>query len=313
MNNNVVLGVDTSNYKTSLAVVRDDEIICDVRKLLHVKKGERGLRQSEALFQHINNLPVLMVKLREDYEGDFDGIAYSDAPRSAEGSYMPCFLAGKSLAESLAKAMKIPVKAFSHQEGHIEAARKGTSIGTYEKFIACHFSGGTTEILEVSPGNAFDVNISGATKDISFGQVIDRAGVAMGMDFPCGEELDAIAVRDGIVTDVLTPVKVSEGMVNLSGIDTQIRRNIDTYGKSISGEILKKLSDAISAMLLQICKASAIDTVLMSGGVSSSEFIRRETQNALRSKGIRLCYGRRELCSDNAVGIAFLGGRFLWE
>ena len=121
---NYILGIDTSNYKTSIAVTDENQsIVCDVRKLLEVKQGEKGLRQSDALFQHVKNLPVLMEEVRSRFDGHLSAVAYSSRPRPLEGSYMPVFLAGESFARSIAATLKIPTYNFSHQEGHIEAVK----------------------------------------------------------------------------------------------------------------------------------------------------------------------------------------------
>ena len=93
-------GIDTSNYTTSVAVF-DGEHIIQNKKLLTVKKGERGLRQSDALFQHTVNLPVLISKLKSEIgDADIEAFGVSNRPRNIEGSYMPCFLAGESAAEA---------------------------------------------------------------------------------------------------------------------------------------------------------------------------------------------------------------------
>ena len=182
--NEYVLGIDTSNYKTSIALVSADGIAYDERRFLTVKEGELGLRQSEALFQHVKNLPEMFEEMGAH---NICAISYSSKPRPIEGSYMPCFLAGKSFAKSFASLSAIPAFAFSHQEGHIESAKYGLELGnTNESFIACHFSGGTCEIL-LSDSNT--IKKIGGSKDISFGQVLDRLGVELGLKFPCGEEL----------------------------------------------------------------------------------------------------------------------------
>ena len=69
----------------------------------------------------------------------------------------------------------------------------------------------------------YDIEIGGGSKDIAFGQVIDRAGVALGMSFPAGEEMDRLAAASGAASRLLTPVKVRDAWLNLSGIDTQMK------------------------------------------------------------------------------------------
>ena len=153
-----ILGIDTSNYKTSLALVGQEDIRLDLRKFLEVKPGERGLRQSEALFQHVRNLPELFEEVRSDLDmhggAEISAVAFSSRPRPVEGSYMPCFIAGESFGRSLAAMLDVPAISFSHQEGHLEAIKAFTEMSYIDHFIACHFSGGTCEILYVRPSEA---------------------------------------------------------------------------------------------------------------------------------------------------------------
>ena len=316
--NGYILGIDTSNYKTSVAVTdRNNNIICDFRRFLKVKRGDRGLRQSDALFQHIKNLPELMQNVRDVFDGSFSAVSYSDRPRPAEGSYMPVFLAGESLGKSLASAMNIPCFSFSHQEGHIEAIKTYSSMSSMVNFLACHFSGGTCELLNVAAeGSGYSIKIIGGTRDISLGQVIDRAGVAMGMEFPAGEEMDRAAIAAAGETSVLTPVKVKDGWFNLSGIDTQIKRILSQSSKAepeFIREIFVRLSDSVSEMLIQGAQMTGINDILMAGGVSSSTFMRETVTGELEKKHINAVFDDNNLSQDTAVGTALLGGRQLWH
>ncbi|MDW7678120.1 MAG: hypothetical protein SCK57_10705, partial [Bacillota bacterium] len=180
-----VLAFDTSNYTTSIALMDLSGSLLDhQRQLLSVRDGERGLRQSDALFQHVRELPVLLEKLAPVLKTvELAAAGYSDRPRRVEGSYMPVFLAGASLARSLAASHGIPCFPFSHQEGHVAAGLWSLGLNTTEPFYALHLSGGTTELLKVTPQThagvtGFPEEIIGATSDISLGQLIDRIGVA---------------------------------------------------------------------------------------------------------------------------------------
>ena len=331
-----VLGIDTSNYKTSIAVVKDGETLVDIRRFLKVREGERGLRQSEALFQHVQNLPEMFAELREVFSGKIVAVAYSTRPRSVEGSYMPCFTAGSGQAVSIASALDVPAVGFSHQEGHIEAVLSAFAERPEGDFAACHFSGGTCELLKVTQkkheasgassfanlngeGAFWDIEITGGTKDVSYGQVLDRAGVAMGMSFPCGQELDETALRADKPTDVLTKIKVSDGQVHLSGFDTQIRnklaefRGSDDETGSFIREAFEKISESMIAMISQNSEKTGTDRIYMSGGVSSSRFIREHITGRLAEKGIKVFFADAGLSSDNAVGTALLGSRYLWD
>lgn len=317
--NNYILGIDTSNYKTSVAVTdRKGNIVCDYRELLKVKQGEKGLRQSDALFQHIKNLPRLLEETMNIHQHDFDAVAYSSKPRPMENSYMPVFLAGEGYGKAIAAALRVPAFEFSHQEGHIEAIKAYSRHRDKERVLACHFSGGTCEVLRVKDNDrGYDIDIVGGSMDISFGQVLDRLGVQLGMPFPAGEEMDRIAVNADSESQCLTPVKVNDGWINLSGIDTQARRTLaDMYisdATPVIRELFHKMSDAIVAMIKQCTEKTGISDVIMAGGVTASSFIKETISRAPESTGIDVEFGDGKLAQDNAVGIALLGGRFLWR
>lgn len=313
---NYILGIDTSNYKTSIAVTDENQsIVCDVRKLLEVKQGEKGLRQSDALFQHVKNLPVLMEEVRSRFDGHLSAVAYSSRPRPLEGSYMPVFLAGESFARSIAATLKIPAYNFSHQEGHIEAVKAYSYLYEEEELLACHFSGGTSELLKVrKAGIGYDISIIGGSKDIAFGQVLDRAGVMLGISFPAGAEMDDIALNAKNSTKLLTPVKVKDSRLNLSGIDTQIKRIIENTDLNIKKdmlikEVFEKISDSMFKMVCQGVEISGCNKVLMSGGVCSSGFIRNSLADRFDAAGIDAVFDTTDLSQDNAVGISLLGGK----
>ena len=187
------LGVDTSNYTTSLGV-RDsnNNIICDKRIVLEVKLGEKGLRQQEALFQHIKNLPLLFREMDIDIS-KIRVVGVSTRPRPLEGSYMPCFLAGDSFAKIVSHALEVPFKSFSHQEGHIGCCLINSSIKG--DFLSLHLSGGTSETIYcINSSDNLDLETIGGSLDISFGQLIDRLGVKIGLGFPAGPELESIGL-----------------------------------------------------------------------------------------------------------------------
>ena len=186
------VGVDTSCYTTSVACVDECGIVSDLRTVLSVKQGERGLRQSDGLFQHIRNLERLVPEMFEKLDvGAVRGVCVSARPRPNEDSYMPVFLAGKACAASMAAALRVPLLAASHQEGHVRAALYGNEFLMGQPFLGMHISGGTTEVFLVD--EAFHITLLSGTEDLHAGQFVDRIGVAMGLRFPCGKQLEALA------------------------------------------------------------------------------------------------------------------------
>jgi len=306
------IGIDTSNYRTSLAAVdTDGNMTGSYRKLLAVKKGERGLRQSEALFQHVENLPELSQSLFQDIdEGSICCIAVSIRPRPVEGSYMPVFNAGASLGRSLAAAVKVPLYEFSHQEGHIEAVRYYSPLRETERFICFHFSGGTTEaILAEETEGETEYSIVGGSRDISYGQLLDRIGVALGMAFPSGAEMDDIACSYNGELMKITGIKCREGFINLSGIETLCQRMIPSSDRNqLIATIFNSICTSMAEMTLEISSKFGVKDFLYAGGVSSSRYIRNRLP-AMVGEDVRTVFGSPELSSDNAVGTALLGRR----
>jgi len=304
-NKDCILGIDTSNYTTSVAVTdKHGDIIADARKVLHVKEGEKGLRQSEAFFQHIKALPELMDLVMKESQGYcLAGVSASTRPRPTEGSYMPVFKAGESVGRSIALAQGIPFFDFSHQEGHIEAVKFYVDLEKLDEFLCFHLSGGTCEILKVKNR---EIEIIGGSKDISIGQLLDRVGVGLNLKFPAGEEMDRMALTQES-SSIFKKVELDQLWFNLSGIETMALRNLKTEG--ISTELFEKLSDLLIRLANKAVKETKISSVIFAGGVSESKYIRNQIQKALTCQ---VGFGRSNLSRDNAVGISLLGGRCLW-
>lgn len=313
----IFIGIDTSNYTTSVAVcTRDGKIVLNLKNLLDVGDGERGLRQSDALFLHNRNLPILMSELSDFLEREYPnaeilGVGYSAYPRDCEGSYMPCFLAGKVAAYSFCASRRTPIYKFSHQAGHIAAAlyssgaeseilRLSKEFGG--KFASFHVSGGTTEVLLTDAESIGNIELIGGTKDINAGQAIDRTGVMMGMKFPCGRQMESLCGRE-VGNLKRTRVCVDGLHCNLSGLENQARKlYADTSDK---GQVCEFVFDFIGKTLYEItCNLRKIYgqiPVLYAGGVMSNGRIKN-----ILSSNDGVYFAMPEFSSDNASGVALL-------
>jgi len=310
-----VLAFDTSNYTTSVSVIdRFESIVLDMRMILNVKQGGRGLRQSHALFQHNQNLPDILEKCFAQVPSSLIGaIAVSDRPRPVAGSYMPVFTAGLSTGRCLASTLNVPLLKFSHQEGHLAAGAYGSGISMAEPFLAFHLSGGTTELLYVRDGLITKIGGSG---DISFGQLIDRIGVHMGLGFPAGSEMDRYVRNvNAIGKSLLRPVHFKDLNINLSGLETQASRWIEKDSpdlESVSWQRFKTIADALITWTELAVKKAGCNQVLFTGGVASSETIRRMVMDHFENTEERIAFGLPSLSTDNAVGTGLLGVREIW-
>lgn len=307
------MGIDTSNYKTSLAVVNEaGKVLFNYQEFLEVKHGERGLRQSDAFFQHVQKLPeAIEDAFKDEYiRNNVAVISVSSRPRPVEGSYMPVFTAGLGYAKAIASAKGLPLYTFSHQEGHIEAIRHYSTLKEQSPLICFHFSGGTTEALLLDETGV--LTIVGGSKDIAYGQVLDRVGVSLGYDFPCGQELDRIAVSASGHRNILSKIKVKDGFVNLSGIETQCQRFIEEYPQDeLVEDLFEKLCASVMEMTLQLSHKYQINNFIYAGGVSCSSFMRGFLSEHLY-KDLNIVFGKPEMSADNAIGTALLGGKKIW-
>lgn len=304
----VFLAFDTSNYTTSCAVCdADGKIILSLKKLLPVAEGSRGLRQSDALFHHTAALPDIVDEAFECLHGrKIVAVGASERPRDTKGSYMPCFLAGISAAKAAAAGADCRYYGFSHQCGHIAAALYSAGReDLYKKsFAAFHVSGGTTDVLlcEAGKDNPFEVSRIGGTLDINAGQAIDRAGVAMGLKFPCGAELEKLA------NDIEPPEKpricVHGLNCNLSGIENKAQKLYKDSGDR--GAVASTVIDFVSRTLEKITENLLSEypniPIIYAGGVMSCKIIRKR----LEKYG---SFADPVFSSDNAAGCALLTRR----
>lgn len=302
----ITLGIDTSNYTTSVALYDSESgEIRQKRMLLPVKHGEKGLRQSDAVFHHTNRIGSLTEELFGGFDREIDAIGVSEKPRDAEGSYMPCFLVGLNAAKSISAVTRKPLYGFSHQSGHIMAALFSADLLELrkEKFIAFHVSGGTTEMLLVTPDKerVFKAEIIGETKDLNCGQAVDRAGVMMGLDFPCGPTLEKLALASDKAFN--PKICVSDGNCSLSGVENQCGKmfsqgdkneDIARYCFDFIGKTLEKMTECA------IEKYGRLPLVY-AGGVMCNSIIRSRLASKFDAK-----FAKPEFSCDNAAGTAVL-------
>ena len=299
------LGIDTSNYTTSAAVF-DGTGGENAGRLLEVRPGELGLRQSDALFQHVRALPGRFAQLREGgWLGGIAAVGASTRPRAVEGSYMPCFLAGESLGRALAAALNVPFFACSHQQGHIAAA--AWSAGRLDlldrPMLAWHLSGGTTELLLVEPeGVNVRAALLGGTSDLSAGQLIDRTGVLLGLPFPAGRAVDQLA-RTGQAKRFT--VKLNGFTFSLSGMENKVKAMAERgEGQAdIARFVLLTLADVVRRATLAALERYPGLPVLCSGGVASNSLLRQVMEP------LGAVFAQPRFSTDNAMGTAILTWR----
>lgn len=304
----LVLGVDTSNYTTSAALYEtESRSVFSQRKLLTVREGEKGLRQSEAVYQHVRRLPELLEGLLCPARRPISAVGASSQPRSAPDSFMPCFEAGVSAARAIAAVSGIPYREFSHQAGHIAAAL--FSIGRLDwlgrRFVAFHVSGGTTEAVLCTPENGICPKMERIARslDLKAGQAIDRVGLMLGLPFPAGPALEALARQSARRFSPRPCMKGSDCC--LSGVENQCAQ-MHQAGQApadIARFCLDSVCAALEGMLLAVRGRWPGIPLVFAGGVISDTIIREYFEAKYGA-----LFARPEYSADNACGIAVLTG-----
>lgn len=303
------IGLDTSNYMTSTAAYSCEKEMLWKRKLLPVAAGQTGLRQSDAVFSHIKQIPALLEELLPQVKGEVRGVAVSDRPRDAEGSYMPCFLVGETVARSLAAGFGVPLYRVSHQTGHILAALYSADLLAWreQRFLAFHVSGGTTEAVMVSPDEkrALRADCVADSLDLKAGQAIDRVGVMLGLAFPAGPALAALAEKSSRSFKIRPYIR--DCCCSLSGIENQAQNMLrrGEPAEDIARFTIQSVGAALDGMTAALLEKYGNLPLLYAGGVMANT----ELRQALGEK-----YGARfatpALSGDNACGVA-VGGAIL--
>ena len=314
-----ILGIDTSNYTTSAALLDlESGVIHQEKQLLPVKPGEAGLRQSDAVFHHTRQLPELLERLSPEMaDHSICAVSVSARPRNVEGSYMPCFLTGLGTGRAIASVNRIPIYVTSHQIGHVLAAlysaKKLEACRT--PFLAFHVSGGTTDSLYCQPDETELLRIipCGTSLDLKAGQAIDRVGLMLGLQFPCGKALEQLALQSRKSMKVHPVIRGTDCC--LSGLENQCRKKLaqGEPPEDVAKFCLLTVAETIAAMTKAAQERYGALPVLYAGGVMSNRMIR-----PLLSEKTVCWFAEPDFACDNAAGVAVYGalrkqGGKLWQ
>ena len=194
-----------------------------------------------------------------------------------------------------------------HQQGHIAAAAlsAGRLALLDAPFLAWHLSGGTTELLLVRPGEDGlpDCACIGGTTDLSAGQLVDRAGAALGLSFPSGAALDRLAL-DAAPEKGAKP-RVTDGYFSLSGMQNQVESRVRK--KEPPAQIARFTLETVANAVWEATRQARRQypyPVLCAGGVMASEILR-----ARFAEQENIFFAEPRLSGDNAVGVAVLAAR----
>lgn len=309
----LVLGIETSCDETAAAVVAGGtEMLSNVvasQVDIHAIFG--GVVPEVASRKHVELIvPVLEGALKEagvSY-GDLDAVAVTYGP-GLEGS----LLVGMAVAKALCLAHDLPLVAVNHLEGHIYAnvlARPDC----FDEFplVALIVSGGHTDLV-LMRGHG-DYQLLGHTLDDAAGEAFDKVARALGLGFPGGPKIEALAKR-GDPEAVRLPRAELPSTYNFSfsGLKTAVVRILKGMDKrypkgarpeDIAAGFQESVADILTRKTVKAAKEFGVRRVLLSGGVAANSALREHMQRACREEGLELFVPPPPLCTDNAAMIA---------
>jgi N6-L-threonylcarbamoyladenine synthase len=253
----------------------------------------------------VNQLSELFDNLFLENRHEITAIGVSTKPRNVDGSYMPCFMVGNMAANILASVSGVQKHEFSHQEGHVVAALYSLNRLDLLKreFYAFHVSGGTTELLSVTPHDEknMDIKLIARSLDLKAGQAVDRVGAILGLPFPSGPRLEQLALL--CEEKIVAKPSMKNLDCCLSGVENQCKKLKESgaEGSYIARFCIENIKSAIDSMTQGILNLYGEKPIVYAGGVMSNSIIKE-----FISKKYNGLFAEPVYSSDNAAGIALL-------
>jgi N6-L-threonylcarbamoyladenine synthase len=313
-----VLGIETSCDETGVALYDPDRGIVSERLAsqvaIHAAYG--GVVPELASRDHIAKLlPMVREVLAEagaTFE-DLDAIAYTAGP-----GLIGALMVGGSLASSLAYGLEIPAIPVHHLEGHLLACMLEDPAPDFP-FLALLVSGGHSQLVEV--GGVGRYRIIGETLDDAAGEAFDKVARLLGLPYPGGPQLAALAEHgDAERFELPRPLKNQGLDMSFSGLKTAVRLTIDTARErdgslperaraDVAASFQAAVVDVLTSKCRQALEATGLVRLVVAGGVGANRALRASLAELGSRSGVRVYYPRPSLCTDNGAMIAYAGWR----
>ena len=311
-----VLGIETSCDETGVALyeagvgIRAERLASQIS--LHAAYG--GVVPELASRDHIAKLLPMVETVLEDAQielGGLDAIAYTAGP-----GLIGALMVGGSLASSLAYALKVPAIAVHHLEGHILACMLEEPAPEFP-FLALMVSGGHSQLIEVLGLGRY--RIVGETLDDAAGEAFDKVARLLGLPYPGGPELAALAERGDPRRFALPRPLKNQGLdLSFSGLKTAARLAIDTCRGAdgalpdsaradVAASFQAAVVDTLTGKCRQALVATGLTRLVVAGGVGANRALRASLADLGRQVGARVYYPKPALCTDNGAMIAYAG------
>jgi len=312
----LVLGIESSCDETGVALYDTEHGLrahaVHTQVAMHEAYG--GVVPELASRDHIRRLvPLLETVLTEAgaARADIDGIAYTAGPGLAGA-----LLVGAAFAESLALALGVPVMPVHHLEGHLLSPCLSADPPAFP-FVALLVSGGHTQLMRVTAVGAYQ--LLGESVDDAAGEAFDKTAKLLGLGYPGGPELAALATR-GKASSFKLPrpmLKSGDFQFSFSGLKTAVltqareRALTDAEKADLAWEFQEAVSEVLAAKAMAAVKFCNLDRLVVAGGVGANRRLRERLDTEAAAAGIRVYYPELALCTDNGAMIAYCGAQRL--
>ncbi len=305
-----VLGIESTAHTFGAGVVKDGEILSNVRRMYVPEKG--GIHPREAADHHVEvgtSAVADALDLATIDEGELDLVSFSRGPGLG-----PCLRVGATIARVISQKNRIPILGVNHCVAHIEIGR---TMGCSDP-VLLYASGGNTQVIAYLMGR---YRVLGETLDIGIGNMLDKFGRDIGIPFPAGPRIEMLARGEAVepFTDheidpddihlIDLPYSVKGMDVSFSGIHTAAKSLIDK-GHPLPS-VCRSLQETVFSMLCEVTERAmahiGTDELLLGGGVACNRRLQEMASTMARERGGKSYAPPGPLLVDNGAMIAYLG------
>jgi len=308
----LVLGIETSCDDTAAAVLKDGKrILSNVVSSQPVHNLYGGVVPEIASRHHITLVvPVVGAALEEAGVSldDVDGIAVTMGP-----GLIGSLLVGLCFGKALAFATRKPWVGVNHVEAHLFAVlAEGRELAP--PFVGLCASGGHTELMYVKQFGQYE--LVGSTVDDAAGEAIDKVAKMMGLGFPGGPEIEALAAAGDPERIAFPKARLKRAGLDMSfsGLKTAVKYFLETHRPlteelklDVAASFQRTVNEVLVQKLVEACEAKHVRQAVLAGGVACNTPLRQSAAAACARRGVELLVPSPPLCSDNAVMVAVAG------
>lgn len=312
----IVLGIESSCDETGVALYDTDRglLAHAVHTQVTMHEAYGGVVPELASRDHVRRLIPLLERVLAEAglrRRDIDGIAYTAGPGLAGA-----LLVGASFAASLALALDVPALPVHHLEGHLLSPLLAADPPDFP-FIALLVSGGHTQLMRVTGVGAYE--LLGESVDDAAGEAFDKTAKLLGLGYPGGPQLAALAEKGG-PRDLKLPrpmLRSGDFQFSFSGLKTAVLtqvhgRTLEEHERAdLAWEFQEAVTEVLAAKAVAAVRDCDLDRLVVAGGVGANRRLRQRLNSAAAASGIRVHYPEVALCTDNGAMIAYCGAQRL--